>query len=75
VSVHTPEDLILYKLQYYQLSQKPKHTRDIGTILVAQQGKLDMAYLSQWIERLGLGSTWRYIHTQAGLTGLDDQVR
>jgi hypothetical protein len=69
VYVHAPEDLILYKLQYFRLSQQQKHTRDIGTILVAQQGRLDLAYLSEWIERLGLASIWRYMNEQAGLKG------
>ncbi|MCC6188921.1 MAG: hypothetical protein IT318_07795, partial [Anaerolineales bacterium] len=35
VHVHAPEDLILYKLQFFSLSQQQKHTRDIGAILVA----------------------------------------
>jgi hypothetical protein len=67
VYVHAPEDLILYKLQYFSLSQQQKHTRDISAILLAQQGRLDAAYLAQWVERLGLSRFWDYMRAQAGL--------
>lgn len=33
VYIHSPEDLILYKLMYFGLSQQSKHSRDIAAIL------------------------------------------
>jgi hypothetical protein len=69
VYVHAPEDLILYKLQYFSLSQQQKHTRDIRAILIAQRGKLDLAYLHLWVERLGLDAHWRNMVELAGLAG------
>jgi hypothetical protein len=33
VYIHSPEDLILYKLIYFGLSQQSKHSRDIAAIL------------------------------------------
>jgi hypothetical protein len=64
VSVHAPEDLILYKLRFFSLSQQQKHTRDIVAILHAQKGKLDDSYLTGWIHRLGLESVWRYMQSE-----------
>ncbi len=59
VYVHSPEDLILYKLIYYGLSQQPKHSRDIAAILRAKKDQLDFSYINQWVARLGLGSAWQ----------------
>ena len=37
VYLHSPEDLILYKLMYLGLSGQPKHARDIAAILRAKK--------------------------------------
>jgi hypothetical protein len=65
VYVHAPEDLILYKLRYFNLSHQPKHTRDIASILLALGAELDLSYLEQWAIRLGLLELWHEI--QQGL--------
>lgn len=59
VYVHSPEDLILYKLMYLGLSKQSKHARDIGAILKAKQDQLDYEYIERWVDRLGLSSVWR----------------
>ena len=61
VYIHSPEDLILYKLIYFGLRQQPKHPRDIAAILRAKKDQLDREYLEEWITRLGLGSLWEEI--------------
>jgi hypothetical protein len=58
VYVHSPEDLILYKLMYLGLSGQPKHARDIAAILKAKKGQLDYGYIDGWVNRLGLNSLW-----------------
>jgi len=58
VYVHSPEDLILYKLMYLGLSGQPKHARDIGAILKAKKDQLDYGYIDGWVDRLGLNSLW-----------------
>lgn len=58
VYVHSPEDLILYKLMYLGLSGQPKHARDIGAILKAKKDQLDYGYIDGWVDRLGLNSVW-----------------
>jgi hypothetical protein len=59
VYVHSPEDLILYKLMYLGLSGQPKHARDIAAILRAKKNQLDFGYIEEWVTRLGLGSVWK----------------
>jgi hypothetical protein len=64
VYVHSPEDLILYKLVYYSLSRQQKHTRDVVAILLAQKPNLDRTYLTSWVGRLGLEPVWHYMNSQ-----------
>jgi hypothetical protein len=59
VYIHSPEDLILYKLIYFSLSQQPKHSRDITAILRTKKDQLDFSYIDTWVDRLGLGSLWK----------------
>ncbi|MBM3123624.1 MAG: hypothetical protein FJZ87_00965 [Chloroflexi bacterium] len=59
VFIHSPEDLILYKLMYLGLSGQPKHARDIGAILRAKKDQLDYGYIEEWVNRLGLNSVWK----------------
>jgi hypothetical protein len=64
--VHSPEDLIIYKLRYYQLSGQTKHMRDIQSILVAMGNELDYAYLDQWIKYFNLFSSWQTAQNWTG---------
>jgi hypothetical protein len=59
VYIHSAEDLILYKLMYFGLSQQSKHSRDIAAILKAKKNELDVDYIEQWVARLGLSSLWK----------------
>jgi hypothetical protein len=61
VYVHSPEDLILYKLIYLSISGQPKHSRDIAAILHARKKDLDFSYIEEWIRRLGLDPLWKEI--------------
>lgn len=61
VYVHSPEDLILYKLIYLSISGLPKHSRDIAAILLARKEELDFPYIEEWVTQLGLGSLWKEI--------------
>jgi hypothetical protein len=62
VYIHSPEDLILYKLIYFGLSQQSKHSRDIAAILKSKKDGLDLAYIEGWVTRLGLGAVWKEMH-------------
>jgi len=66
VYVHAPEDLILYKLQYFKLSQQSKHMRDIISMIQALGDELDRAYIEQWAGQLGVVAAWQeMLHTIA----------
>jgi hypothetical protein len=51
VYIHSPEDLILYKLMYFGLSQQSKHSRDIAAILKSKKDELDLDYIEGWVTR------------------------
>lgn len=59
VYIHSPEDLILYKLMYFALSQQSKHARDIAAILRSKKNELDPDYIEEWATRLGLSAVWK----------------
>jgi hypothetical protein len=59
VFVHSPEDLILYKLMYLGLSGQPKHARDIAAILRAKKDQVDFGYIEKWVAQLGMGAVWK----------------
>src|SRR5512142_2329958 len=59
VYIHSPEDLILYKLIYFGLSQQSKHSRDIAAILKSKKNELDLEYIEPWATGLGLSSLWK----------------
>ncbi len=61
VYLHSPEDLILYKMWYYGLSQQTKHLRDITAILLTLRDKLDDSYIRNWAEKKGLSTLWEEI--------------
>jgi hypothetical protein len=64
VYVHTPEDLIVYKLIYFSISQQTKHIRDIGSILQVMGDILDYRYIESWVQEKGLGGIWAEIKRQ-----------
>jgi hypothetical protein len=61
VYIHSPEDLIVYKVLYFSIYQQTKHLRDIAAILKSVGDEIDYAYIETWVERKGLGSIWREI--------------
>jgi len=64
VYVHAPEDLILYKLHYFRVSQQPKHIRDIASIVLAMTNELEYAYIEDWATSLGLQPLWDEVQEQ-----------
>jgi hypothetical protein len=58
VPLHSPEDLILYKLTYYALSAQTKHLRDVTAITLNVGDELDLDYLGEWARRLGVNTLW-----------------
>lgn len=58
VYLHSPEDLIIYKLWYYSISQQTKHIRDITSIVMTIGEELDFNYIESWVKKKGLTSIW-----------------
>lgn len=58
VYLHSPEDLILYKLWYYSLSQQTKHLRDITAIVFTLGDDLDYTYVRRWAQEKGVNALW-----------------
>jgi hypothetical protein len=66
VYIHSPEDLILYKLIYFGISQQTKHSRGIAAILQSNRDRIDFQYIEDWAVRLGLTSLWKEMMDSAG---------
>jgi hypothetical protein len=58
VYLHSPEDLIIYKLWFYSISQQTKHIRDITSIVMTLGDELDFNYIENWVNKKGLTSIW-----------------
>ncbi len=54
----SPEDVIIKKMEFYKEGGSEKHLRDITGIIRISGDELDMQYISQWAERLGLIEIW-----------------
>jgi hypothetical protein len=61
VYLHSPEDLIIYKLWYYSLSQQTKHIRDITSIVLSLAEELDYDYIKEWADKKGLTGIWEHL--------------
>ena len=59
VYLHSPEDLIIYKLWYYSISQQTKHIRDITSIVMTLGDELDIEYIERWVRKKGLFTIWQ----------------
>jgi hypothetical protein len=61
-----PEDVIIKKLEYFGEGGSEKHLRDIVGVLKVQGERIDRAYLTDWIARLGLQGEWALIEERLG---------
>jgi hypothetical protein len=64
VYLHSPEDLIIYKLWYYSISQQTKHIRDITSIVMTLGDDLDFSYIDKWVIDKGVQNIWRALITK-----------
>ena len=53
-----PEDVIIKKMEYYREGGSEKHLRDIAGILKISSESVDLKYISEWANRLGLTGIW-----------------
>lgn len=57
----SPENVILMKLRYYQEGGSEKHLRDIASMLLIQDRAVDLEYVANWAEKLGVADEWQLI--------------
>jgi hypothetical protein len=62
--LHTPEDLIIYKLLYYSVSQQTKHISDIASIVQTMGDTLDTHYIQKWVAEKDLSTIWKSVQLQ-----------
>jgi uncharacterized nucleotidyltransferase DUF6036 len=58
ISVASPEDVVISKLEWARLSQSQRQIEDAATILRSRWESLDREYLKKWIEDLHLSAEW-----------------
>lgn len=61
VSFISPEDLILAKLRWQQISPSSKQLEDVESIFKISGDKLDREYLAKWVEKLGVQDMYSQI--------------
>jgi len=62
--LHTPEDLIIYKLMYFNVSQQTKHVSDIASIVQTVGDRLDTYYIQKWVAEKDLSTIWKSVQLQ-----------
>lgn len=60
----TPEDIIVAKLRSYASGGSQKHVEDIRGILKVSGHLLDLSYVQDWVERLGLTTIWEGVQAK-----------
>lgn len=64
--ISSPEDTILQKLRWAAMSGgSEKHFQDALRVYEVQRNRLDMAYIDDWAERLGVVDAWRHVRSEA----------
>ncbi|MEO0415985.1 MAG: hypothetical protein AAF226_13645, partial [Verrucomicrobiota bacterium] len=54
----TPEDVIVQKLRWAHLGNRPKDFLDASSVFALRKDSLDMSYITHWCEVLGLSQIW-----------------
>lgn len=57
----SPEDVIIKKMEYYQLGGSEKHLRDIAGIIKISGLSVDSEYITRWVDELELNEIWEAV--------------
>ncbi|MBU4304468.1 MAG: hypothetical protein KJ893_02415 [Candidatus Omnitrophica bacterium] len=69
MQVSSPEDTILAKLRWAELSGgSEKQFTDALRVYEVQYGKLDIDYLEHWVKKLDIESLWKRLTNEAKMT-------
>lgn len=64
-----PEDVILKKLEFYQLGGSEKHLRDVASILLVLREQVDRAYVERWSAVLNIAAEWQLVQQRVPRAG------
>jgi hypothetical protein len=59
LTVASPEDVLVAKLEWARLGSSERQLEDAAGIVRAQGEALDVAYVERWVKALGLEAQWR----------------
>jgi hypothetical protein len=65
LTIATPEDVLLAKLEWAKLGESERQLVDAAGILTVQGGKLDIGYIERWVRDLGLAEQWDAVRGKA----------
>ena len=65
LTIATPEDVLLAKLEWAKMSDSERQLIDAAGIVRVQGGSLDIGYIERWVEELGLQQQWRAARDKA----------
>lgn len=58
IDIATLEDVIISKLEWAKLGGSARQLDDVGALLRARSGEIDLGYVREWVEALGLREQW-----------------
>ena len=61
VSIASPEDVLLAKLQWAKLGESNRQLEDAGGILRTQADKLDLTYIERCVRDLNVEEQWQWV--------------
>jgi hypothetical protein len=68
LTIATPEDVLLAKLEWAKMSGSERQLEDVAGILRMQGANLDLHYIESWVESLDLAVQWSAARSKSGLT-------
>jgi len=66
LTIATPEDVLLAKLEWFTMSESERQLADVAGIVRMQSNSLDFAYIERWVSELGLARPWDLARGMAG---------
>jgi hypothetical protein len=58
LTIATPEDVLLAKLEWAKMGESERQLIDAAGIITFQGAALDTAYIEHWVQQLGLDQQW-----------------
>lgn len=65
LTIASPEDVLLAKLEWARMSESERQLEDVAGILCEQAETLDFSYIESWVETLGLAAQWEAARVRA----------